>query len=206
MRNRRLSLIFAGLVLLAGAVLALTLRGSSQSPTLLSVLVAPAGATVKLDGKGIRAGDIKVAAGQHKLSAEKNGFASQTKDFTATAHQTTFAGLILAPSSAATANWYQNHPKDAELAQKVSNQLFDQAGKSAVSANPLLNKLPYIGAGEHFQIDFGVPSAASKTGQPAIYIRYDSEGAKADALAWIKSQGADASKLDIVYISLPASR
>ncbi len=169
----------------------------------LDILVAPASSMIKVDGRAVKAGTYNVKAGSHVVAVSRAGFTNQTKSLSVNAKQTQFVGIILQSNSDSTKNWYQNHPSDNNLAQSINNRSFDQAGENALTNNPLLAKLPYLGPGLHFRVDFGVPSADSKTNYPSIYIRYDSDAAKSAALTWIKNQGSDPNSMDIVYMSVP---
>jgi len=204
--NGRLKKVIILIVIVLAAAVAFSLYGlvknHNSKLAYINILVAPSGSSLKLDGKGVKGGLHSVKAGSHNISASKNGFASQTKTVNLQLKQTKFVGIILQSNSAQTKNWYSAHPADNSLVQSINNQVYDQASKDGLAANPLLAKLPYIGAGIHFRIDYGVPAASSKTGLPAVYIRYDSDEAKQDALNWIKSQGSDPASMDIIYISV----
>jgi len=172
---------------------------SKQSGTELDVLVAPSGAALKLDGKGIKSGTLKVKPGKHQLSATKAGFAAQNKTINV-GTQTQFVGIVLQPNTAATTNWYVDHPEEFSVVQTINNRNFDQTGAQLTSDNPILKKLPHIGPALSYRIDYGLPSEASKTGQPGIYIRFHTQQDKQAALQWIKDQGTDPNKLDLIYI------
>jgi len=172
---------------------------TNQTGTTLDILVAPHGATLKLDNRGIKSGKTKVKAGTHIIMATMEGFAEQTKKVQiGTKNQ--FVGIILQPNSASTTDWYKNHPDDFSIVQTINNRSFDQTSSQLLESNPLLSKLPHIGPALSYRVDYGLPSDASKTGEPAIYIRFRTEQDKQAALQWIKSQGSDPNKLDIVYV------
>jgi len=172
---------------------------TNQNGTTLEILVAPRGASLKLDGKGIKSGKMRVKIGSHTIVAAMSGFAGQTKKVqVGTKGQ--FVGIILQPNSTSTSDWYKNHLDDFSIVQTINNRSFDQANSQLLESNPLLTKLPHIGPALSYRVDYGVPSDASKTGEPAIYIRFRTEQDKQAALQWIKSQGIDPNKLDIVYV------
>lgn len=188
-------LLTAVLILLLG----LLFSHLRQTGTPLEILVAPHGARLTLDGKGIKSGKIKAKTGPHSLVAKMTGFATQTQKIQV-GERSQFVGIILQPNSPGTADWYKNHPDDFAIVQTINNRSFDQTNSQLLEANPLLKKLPHIGPALTYRVDYGLPSDASKTGQPAIYIRFRTEADKQAALQWIKSQGLDPLKLDIVFV------
>jgi len=191
--------LFVCLILIGGFLaLAVLTRSNSKDSAQIDLLVAPSDSKVKIDGKGVKSGMTKVTPGQHLVSVTRAGFISQQQNVTVADKETHFVGIILVSNSPGTADWYKTH--DADLVQSINNRLFDQISKDLVKDNPLLKVLPHIGPALTYRIDYGVPSAASKTGEPAIYVRYRTELDKQSALQWIKDQGADTTKLDIVYI------
>jgi len=199
-RQVKLLLIFLVLIICVAGISALLFLDNSNTSgnAKLDILVAPSGSQLKLDGKNIKSGIRSVAAGEHTVSVSKGGFAGQEEKIEAIKDQSVFVGIILKSNSPQTANWYKSN--DINLVQSINNQLYDQSSKKVVKSNPLATKLPYIGPGLNYRIDYGASTSGSKTNQVGIYIRYRTDQDKQAALDWIKSQGVDPSSLDIVYL------
>lgn len=199
MMARKRLWVLTVLVLIGGAIiLAFITRSNSKNSSSIELVVAPSDSSMKIDGKEVKSGLIKLAPGRHLVSAQRTGFITQQEDITLANKESRFVGMVLVSNSPDTADWYKTH--DADLVQSINNRLFDQTSKDVTKSNPLLKLLPHIGPALTYRIDYGVPSAASKTGEPAIYIRYRTELDKQSALKWIKDQEADPASLDIVYV------
>lgn len=167
--NKRLSAPIALFAIFVFALMVFGSRSTQKNTATVKLMVAPSGATVKLDGKGIKQGTLNVSFGQHNITASKSGFQAQTKSFTVQPKETRFVGIALTSNSASTADWYNKHPADAELSQEINNQNFGQGSNDALAANPLLRQLPHLDF--DFRIDYGVPlSSKDKSHALGIYI------------------------------------
>lgn len=171
-------------------------KGSPQ----LEILVAPEDSLIKLDGKETKTGIQSLTQGAHQISAYRSGFISQNKTIKLAEKQHMFVGIILQPNSPRTANWYKTHPGDSNISQTINNRSFDQTATQAEQLNSLLKKLPHIGSGLNYRIDYGVPTKQLTNGSTGIYIRYRTESDKQAALQWIREQGSNPNSLDVVYI------
>jgi hypothetical protein len=169
----------------------------SKNNATIDVLIAPSGSKVKLNGHGIRVGKIKVKSGEYTINAYKNGFTDGEVKVSVKVGETRFAGLILEPNDPSTKSWYDNHPEDASLADGIVGQRLGQDSADAVAENPLISKLPFLGPSLEYRIDYGI-SAEGKD-NPAIYIRAISPQARENAINWIKKQGFDPGKMEIIY-------
>lgn len=197
--QRRTFLIVGVIVflLLVGLIIRYSFTSVHQT-AILNIEVAPAGAKVQISGKGARAGKRRVVPGQYTVGVALNGFIAENRQVTATAKKETYVGVSLVPNTSATNSWYATHPADAKKAEAISSHNFD-AASAELTDNPLIKKLPYIGAGFEFRIDYGVPRDRNKPGQPIIYIQAASAVARADSLKWIRSFGYDPANMDIVF-------
>jgi hypothetical protein len=161
----------------------------------IKTMVAPSGANIKLDGKGIKAGIFKVGVGKHQVNFSKNGFASQSKTIEVVNDQTVFAGVVLQPNSQKTANWYTDHLDDKNLAQGVTGAEV-QAQDSNISQNyPILSQLPFISSWYGYRIDSG----SNKSGQPIIYVTATDSVARQNAITWINKSGYDPADLKVIF-------
>lgn len=184
-------------VLLCLGYLLVNQRGLSAS---ITIEVVPSGSRIKLDSKSGKEGVNRVKPGQHKVLVSRPGFASAEQDVELKKGENRYVGIGLNPNTNQTANWYSTHPNDRSKYESISSKNFDSLSKQISQEVPLIKKLPWIGAGFEYRIDYGVPpEGASGEHQVAIYITAPNQKAQQDALTWIEHQGYDPSKLEIVY-------
>jgi hypothetical protein len=169
----------------------------NKKTAILDILVAPSGATVKLNGHGILVGQAHVAPGNYVIKVSRQGFAEKEQTVSVAGGETRFVGIILVSNDASTALWYENHPEDDILTEKIVGQVVQQESADAVLQNPFIEKLPILGPGDTYRIDSGVSLAGSS--QPAIYILAVSPKAREAAINKIKYMGYDPEKMEIIY-------
>ena len=171
-------------------------RGLESS---LSVEVVPAsGSKIKLNGKGIREGTIKLEPGRYTIIFSHDGFKSNIRTINIQSGEEYYVGSILEPVAEKTANWYQENSTDAKKAEGISSRNFDQLTKNKVKKLPLINELPLVDL--EYRIDYGRSQKTPDNPESvAIYIKYFSENGKADAVEWIRFKGYDPEKIEIIY-------
>ncbi len=197
--NTRL-IILGGIVfvLIGGWLMIRDIHNSHVYTANLTIEVAPADATLNLDGKKTKAGKHAVAPGKHTVTAARKGFASQTKTATSVKADKGYLGFVLNSDSKDTANWYLEYPKDAKLAEGISSKSFDQSAAQREADFPLTKDLPFID--NLYRIDYGVSKAHPENPKAtAIYITLYAQSAKQDALDWLSFKGYDPNKLEIIY-------
>lgn len=198
--NRRKSLVIVPLIVLVVLFAVLFKTEVYNSPlATLTIDVVPSISQITIDSQSVHAGVHKVAPGTHKIVVSLTGFTTITQTETIRVGDNKYVGLALTSNSAETANWYQAHPSDAQKLAIITGKNFDAITQQAASNVPLIKKLPYIGAGFEFRIDYGNPPLGGNPADPAIYIQAATPQGQQDALTWIKNQGYDISKLQIVY-------
>ncbi len=165
---------------------------------ILNIEVVPNGSSITINGKGTRAGKVPVKPGDYNVIVSHFGFITEKRQVGTTAKKTSYVGVSLVPNSSATNDWYRSHPADAKKAEAISSHNFD-AASAELANNPLVRRLPYIGAGFEFRVDYGAARNPDKPGQPIIYIQAGSVSARSDSLRWIRSYGYDPAMMDIVF-------
>lgn len=166
----------------------------------IDVEVAPSNSIVIINGKRSHEGVTKVKPGKIEVVARRDGFESISKTLAVLKDESVYVGIVLLPNAAGTKNWYNEHLPDLKKAEKISSKNFDVSSKKAASSLPLVLKLPYLGPGLAYRIDYGGQSQTPDA-KPAIYIKAATEEGRLDALNWIKNQGVDPSSLQIVFIN-----
>lgn len=196
--KKRLIIIASLVGLLGIGLISQQIYQSVKYPAVINIEVAPSDAKIKINGQAARSGKVRVKPGSYTVAASRAGFADYSVRATAAKNKPGYAGLILYSNSAATADWYQTHPKDRKLVEAISSKNFDAASSAQVKSEPFILKLPFIAPGDEFKIDYGPPNSQSG-GRPVIYIRAGSEEAQNDSKTWIRAQGFDPDKLYIVF-------
>lgn len=166
----------------------------------LSLLVSPSVSKILIDSRAsVRAGNIYLSPGIHKITASMAGFTNQSMNIVVAKNKLTTKTIILIPSSDEGYSWLANHPAEDLLRQQIaSNSIADQAQK-AVEAAPLIKELPYIGAGFEFRIDYGQSETGSSI--PEIIITAPDVPSQQDAIAWMKARGYDPVNYTIRYVT-----
>jgi hypothetical protein len=202
MKNRALLVVALGLlvVLFVGYLIFSFYRNSVYSAG-ITVELVPSGSKLTVNSVGTKAGVIKVKPGQVNVTATHAGFTPYTKTLNVTKGNNMYVGIVLASNSNTTARWYQDHTNDGKIAERISSKSFDQTSAQSVANVPFISKLPFLGPGLEFRIDYGQNGENDLGGNPAIYITAPTTEAQQDAITWIKNQGYDPAKLKIIYVT-----
>lgn len=160
---------------------------------------APKSSVATLNGRRVRAGTIRVRPGAMNIRVEKDGFETQSKTFTAEGSHNTYVGIALLSNDPSTADWYDNNPEDNIILQAIYGTNYTDAAETGTKSLPLIERLPYFGAGYEYQIDYGIDPDESKKDTETIFITVYKPGGKEAALDWIRREGYDVSKLKIIY-------
>lgn len=189
--------ILIAIFLFIGGAYFMHMRNLSAS---VSLDVAPSMATIRLDNKVLSPGTYRIKPGNHTVSFRADGFYAVKQTINILSGQHANMAQALQPSTPDTADWYNTHPADQKKAESISSQNVDTAAAQQLSEAPFLKQLPYINLTPYFKIDYGVSQKHPNDAKAfAIYIYANSNDAQNQALAWIKQQGTDPSKLEIIY-------
>jgi hypothetical protein len=192
-------LLIAAIVLFGVLGIGLILRSVSEvgaRDTSLTVKVAPRDSSVTLNGKSYKNGTYKIKAGEYNLSITREGFTSINTKVTLEGDNASVA-YILESNSPSTANWYENNQEDTAIAEGIHGDEYEATISAQKESAPIIDQLPFIGPGFEYRIDYGPDDKDNK--KVIIYVSANSEDAKKNALQWIKDQGTDPGKLNIVY-------
>lgn len=165
----------------------------------IRINIAPKSSTITINNGGGRIGDNYVKPGEYTVRITKQGFTSYTEKVTLRAGGTVTVEAGLSPSSDATADWYEKHHDDYDIAQGIWDRKADQAAARMLRDYPLIKVLPMIGPFESYRVDYGL--SPEQSNKYIIIIRSQSEDAKQQALAAIRSAGYDISRYEVQYKS-----
>jgi len=167
----------------------------------LQIEVVPiSGTSVKLDGRGVRAGKIQTQPGPHILTVTKGGFGSESRTVSVSTNQTLYVGIALQPNASNTQNWYVAHPSDQSLAEGIGSHEADYESKTSLQNNPFIGQLPLVygdGQGGTISIAQGVPLTPG--GLPAIYVTAATPSIRQQVLSFIRNHGYDPATMDLVF-------
>lgn len=104
-------LIFATIILF---ITALNLNGTSE----IELLVAPASASVTIDGKAYQNGTFRIPSGTHTIKIEKDNFNSKEFTFDTGNTDKIYAYILESDGSY---NWYLNHSEDALILTSIGD-------------------------------------------------------------------------------------
>ncbi len=193
-------------IIFVSALLVLTLfvflivssvRGLSRNVT-LTTEAAPLDSKITINENRAKNGINKVKPGKYQIVFSRTGFGSETHTLAIQKNDKKYLGVVLMPHDPSYANWYFTHPKDAKMAENISSHTFDTVQTQQLSTTPVLKYLPLIQP--TYRIDSGIskkyPNDPTKI---ALYVSTKTDADKQAALDWLKAQGADPSKLEIIY-------
>lgn len=110
----------------------------------LSFVIAPKSAKVTLDNQTFSGGryEKRVQPGEHTITVEKDGFATQSTTITATADETTDILIALVSNSSSTANWYIENEEDSNLNDEIGSRLYSKDQNALLEKYPIIQDLP----------------------------------------------------------------
>ncbi len=193
-------LIIIVLALVAAVVIYLGFNQSTKGT--LRLVVAPSDSNmVTSAGAKLKYGTNTLARGTYTITISKPHFVNQTFTVQVKAGQTITSRYALEASDAAGAQYYADHPDQAQLAEGISGQTSDIIAQQISKKQPLVNVLPVLGL--NWRIDAGkskkYPTDPSKV---AIYVTAPDATNRTDALLWITGHGYKLSDYEIVYQDL----
>lgn len=194
-RSTKLAILFLVLLATMGGIFGINMYLNRDKTAILTIEFAPMSSNMTINGQDSKAGKRKYIPGKYEIVVSKTGFTSKKETVTITKGSPQYVGIVLESSSKDTQDWFSTHPKDEKLAEKITSLNFDQQSEKAATI-PIVDKLPFVGPGELYRIDF---TSLSATNRAIITISYKDEDSKADALSWITNQGFKVADYDIVY-------
>lgn len=194
--SKKIKLFIIFVILLLAAA---TFQFIDKKPPNVELTLAPSVAKVVVDNsKTIKQGKFYLAPGHHTLSVTMKGFADRKIDFDTTDSKIIKLVSVLVPNSPVGDKWLTDHPDESLRREGLGGQQFDQQASDLSKNMPLVSKLPFID--QFYRVDYGVSQISpNDSTQAAIYITYYSDTGKQQALDWLKFQGYDPAKLEIIY-------
>lgn len=178
----------------------LTSGGSDLPQGQLNLQVAPSSATVLIDGKPAKNGEMMVDIGEHEIGITMLGFKSYETVVNITQATPAYVGVILSPDSEDTQDWFENHPADQELSQTISDRQVDSSSQDITTKYPIFSELPTVfGDGADGLINIDSEAAINDSGKPSIGIYAADPQKRQEAISWIINRDYTISDLDVVF-------
>lgn len=163
----------------------------------IEITFAPRSASVTIGGHGASAGKNHVRPGKHQVVISREGFAEYKTEVEAIKDQTVLVEAVLRSNDPSTANWYDEHPEDYELAQGIGDRADDRAREEVARKMPIMKDLPLNGLYSSYSVTLiGSPT---KQGEYALNISYRSEAAKQQAVQAIRDKGYKLEDYEVLY-------
>lgn len=195
-RLTRIIAIVVVCMLALGGFFAFRAYSNRDKTALISIEFAPKSASAVIGENNIKQGAQKVLPGTYNIVISKNGFKTKKITVTLKKGDNGYTGVVLESDSPDTKDWFDRHPDDQKLAEKISSRNYDAESDKA-SKIPILADLPFVGPGEYFRIDY---NGLTDKGQASISITFVDEESKDDALLWMETQGYKAADYDIAFV------
>jgi hypothetical protein len=200
--RRKLSIVLGGTLLIIAAVLVF-MRSSGQYVT---VVALPKDSSIKLDGKPIKAGRVKLSSGKHTFLASRQFFDDDQQTIDTKKLTTKTLYLLPKPNSAEAVQWLHEHPEVQREREAAGGEDAIVKQKALLDQYPIIAKLPHETL--DYKVDYAVdadgtvsfkvtlyPFAKPSTPEYESQINQEKEG----ALSYLKNNGVDTIKTSITY-------
>lgn len=179
-----------------GGFFAFQAFSNRDKTAVLTLEFAPKSASALIGGIKAKQGTQRQLPGTYDIVISKNGFKTKKITVTLKKGDNGYTGVVLESDSPDTKDWFDKHPDDQKLAEKISSRNYDAESDKA-SKIPILADLPFVGPGEYFRIDY---NGVTEKGQTSITITFIDEESKDEALQWMQTQGYKAADYDIAFV------
>lgn len=162
----------------------------------LSLIYTPASAIATANGQTVQSGTTAMKPGTYTIIIKKSGFSTSTNKVTLTKNNTSTVTAILASNSPETSGWYNSHPADQSIKERIGAINSTNASSNLQQNFKVANILPPNGP--DYSISYG--TSPDHQGQYALYISYTggSQGQQ-DAVSVVSNQGYNAYNYEIVW-------
>lgn len=180
----RIALIGGGIILVIIIIsLASVVRDGLYSSTLY-VEFTPLSASARLEGDYNQSldkhGEYKIRPGNYTVIIEKDGFDTYSQEFTVEAKKWKTVYVILEPNREDTMDWYETHPEDAEMRERLLDRVFDPNTEELQSTIrdevPQGISFPIYGPGVTYEINYG--DSETRPGGFALFATYYNDEGK----------------------------
>ncbi len=151
-KNTKIILISIASLFAVGLIaLVVILILNSRKTATLEISVAPASATIKINGNSMRNGQYHVEPGSYEAEITADGFEPYSGKIELNAGDTNGFFIVLFPTDE-TSDYYDAHPEDDALAEYTTNRAIFLA-EEATHTDPIWQFTPYHSEDNTFMID-----------------------------------------------------
>jgi len=163
--KRKLKLLIAAaalfVIVTVGISIFLIIRSQLYSATLF-IEFTPISSSARLEGdfhQTLAQGENQIRPGSYTVFVKKDGFAEFSTPLTIADGDWRAIYAILDPNREDTMDWYENHPEDAELRDKLADRIHDpntpELQATIADQTPPGVTFPVFGPGVTYRIDYG---------------------------------------------------
>jgi hypothetical protein len=194
-RTRLIIIVAMGAIalLMIYAIFYFAVRAGKTSVTLAAV---PNDASITMDGKSVRAGEIFLSPGKYTFVAHKEGF-TDDKQVVTVGNDDLIVGLTPNPASQEAYSWLKNNPDAVKAREAYGGMNAERNGAAIRDKNPIMKLLPYYDPEGLFAINFGVDK--SRDNGIFILINNSAPEGRQKALQWMERQGFNPAELNIRF-------
>jgi PEGA domain len=192
--KNKLFLIFTLITLILVFLIYLGFR--NQGKVEVSIEVIPDNSLVYINNKSAAPGTVYLKPGVYKFKASKEGFIDDIITVTIDNEREDIS-LIPQPNSQEAFEWIKDNPDIQIDREAIAGSMSERKAKEIEKNDPIINLLPYDDLIGPFSIDYG-PSK-KRVNSIFLDINNSSPQGRENALKWLKSQGYDATDLEIIY-------
>lgn len=197
-----MAIAFTVLIAIISILLTLVFKSSTRE---VEVLVAPASATVTIDGKTYDNGIHNLPAKEVSVHIEKPGFVSQDFTFNTTTNDKLYAFLL---QKDGTFSWYETHHDDDIIMTTIGDYLNSNTANQYIKSYPEIEKLPIIYAaydGNYDYTEFRIDGGKFEKCSSDFCLKVtDTTGGNFEfAKQLLKEKGIDPEKYELLYEYVP---
>ena len=194
-RNRLvlIAILAIATILVAFAIFYYALRAGKTSVT---IAVVPHDATIKMDGKVVKPGNIYLTPGTYTFVASKDGFGDD-RQIVKISGDSMLIGLTPDPASDEARAWLKNNPDAVTEREALGGMTAERQGAETRDKNPIVKLLPYYDSEGLYAINYGVEKGDEK--HIFILINNSAPEGRKKAVQWMERQGYNPAELDIRF-------
>ena len=200
-KNTKIVLIsIASLLVLGLIILAIVLIGNGKKSATLEISVAPASATIKINGSAMKNGTYRVEPGFYEAEITADGFDSYSGKIELKKGDDNGFLVVLFPTDEAS-DYYDTHPDDDALAGYTANRAIVVAERNS-HTDPIWQFTPYHSEDGTFMIDPTLAEDGTLVVQLTLNSCFTSrqDEAKSAIENWFKENSLSLENYDYFYI------
>lgn len=162
----------------------------------VEIQAVPKNTTITIDGAQVKAGIIYLAPGEYTIKGTAEGYA-EDQEYVVVGDEEVLVGILPEPVSEEAQKYISENTDVQADREALAGINANRNGSQIRTANPIIEKLPYIDPKSLYAIDYGITNETPS--HFFILIGNSSPEGRANALKWLQQQNVDISTTDIRY-------